>query len=700
MTQVDGYIYPWARPALWRRLLLLLLIFIPSVVASEFMAGVLPHPDFPFLDDALVMVFGLLFGWVSIGLWTSLFGALMMVLGESRWVSLSAPSIKETMGEGTKRPRTAVVMPIYCEPTHRVAAGMEVMYRSLQALNREDDFDFFLLSDSDDPDAWVDEEVAWARLRRRLGDHARVFYRRRRNNIKHKSGNIADFCRRWGADYTFMIVLDADSLMHGETIASLVDTMHQNSGVGLIQTVPATVNQNTLFGRLQQFANSLYGPVFSAGLHFWQLGEGHYWGHNAIIRIEPFMKHCALPELPGKGMLGGEILSHDFVEAALMRRGGWSVWLAHELKGSYEESPPTLLDELKRDRRWAQGNLQHARMIFARGLNAAHRAVFVNGIMSYVSSLLWFVFLLLSSAEAILHALVPPNYFPQSHMLFPAWPVWHPLWAVALAGFTMALLFLPKVLAVMLAVYQGRASEYGGFPRMLSSVLIESLFSIVLAPIRMLFHTIFVLSILAGRRINWGAQTRGDASTGWRDAFRHHVPGTLLGITWATTIYLLSPGYFWWLIPVMGAWVVAIPVSVWTSRTSPGAALRRAGLLLTPEEVSPPPLLTGFLDTLTRLDAESPKSYGFVAAVLDPGINALHCALLRKGKSYINEEVAMSRRRLLIKALKGGPNVLDRHERMMLLTSSDMLSELHWSVWSLHEDKAHAWQPDTIGVNA
>ena len=699
MTHVDGYIYPWARPALWRRLLLVLLILIPSIVASEFMAGVLPHPDFAFLDDALVMVFGLLFGWVSIGLWTSLFGALMMILGETRWVSLSAPTINDTIGERTKRPRTAVVMPIYCEPSNRVAAGLEVMYRSLQALNREDDFDFFLLSDSDDPDAWVDEEVAWAHLRKRLGDNARVFYRRRRNNIKHKSGNIADFCRRWGADYTFMIVLDADSLMNGETIASLVDTMHQNPGVGLIQTVPATVNQNTLFGRLQQFANSLYGPVFSAGLHFWQLGEGHYWGHNAIIRIEPFMKHCALPTLPGKGMLGGEILSHDFVEAALMRRGGWSVWLAHELKGSYEESPPTLLDELKRDRRWAQGNLQHARMIFARGLNAAHRAVFVNGIMAYVSSLLWFIFLLLSSAEAILHALVPPNYFPQSHMLFPVWPVWHPQWAIALAGFTMALLFLPKVLAVMLAVYQGRTDEYGGLLRLLSSVLIESLFSIVLAPIRMLFHTIFVLSILAGRRINWGTQTRGDASTGWRDACRHHVPGTLLGITWATTIYLLSPGYFWWLIPVMGAWVVAIPVSVWTSRSSPGTALRRAGLLMTPEEVSPPPLLTDFLNTLSRLDTESPRSHGFVAAVLDPGVNALHCALLRKGRSFINEEVAMSRRRLLIKALKGGPNVLDRHERMMLLTSSDMLSELHWSVWSLHEDRAHAWQLDAIGVN-
>lgn len=540
MARIGGNIYPWARTAIWRRLLLIFLVFIPSFFASEFMAGVLPQPGFAILDNTIVIVFGLLFGWISIGLWTSICGAIMMLSKSNRWISLTSPTQNKSKSDQSNRSCTAVVIPAYQEDPDRLSAGVEAMYRSLQSIGNEQDFDFFILSDSVEPDAWIEEEISWVRLRRRLGGNARIFYRRRRSNIKRKSGNIADFCRRWGANYTFMVVLDADSLMNGETLVSLVDTMHENPEVGLIQTIPATVNQNTLFGRLQQFANSLYGPIFSAGLHFWLLGEGNYWGHNAIIRVDAFMRHCALQRLPGKGMLGGEIMSHDFVEAALMRRGGLSVWLAHELKGSYEEAPPTLIDELKRDRRWAQGNLQHMRLLFTRGLNAAHRVVFVNGIMSYVSSMLWFIFLLLSSIEVILQHYFPPNYFPHSHMLFPVWPVWHPLWAAGLAAFTLALLFLPKILAVVYVIFQGRSAEYGGYFRLLLSVLIESLFSIVLAPIRMLFHTIFVLSIFAGRQVHWGAQTRGDASTGWHDALRHHSPGMLLGIFWATTIIILA----------------------------------------------------------------------------------------------------------------------------------------------------------------
>lgn len=688
MSGAPAHAYPWARSALWRRALLGLLVLIPSVVASEFMVGILPHPGFAVIDDALAIVFGLLFGWVSIGLWTSVFGALVILFGSRRWVSLPTPESGARTAPGE---RTAVIMPIYREQPERVTAAVEVMYRALEEIGRLGEFDFFLLSDSDDPDAWVNEEVAWVSLRQRLGGTARVYYRRRRNNIKRKSGNVADFCRRWGARYAYMVVLDADSLMSGETLASLADAMRANPGVGLIQTVPSTIHQNTLFGRLQQFANRLYGPVFSAGLHFWQLGEGHYWGHNAIIRIAPFMQHCALPRLPGGGMLGGDILSHDFVEAALMRRAGWSVWLAHDLPGSYEEAPPTLLDELKRDRRWAQGNLQHVRLVFARGLNSAHRVVFVNGIMAYVSSLLWFVFLLLSSLEAVLHALIPPDYFPDKHVLFPVWPVWHPHWAITLAGFTLAVLFLPKVLAVLLAVLSGRAREFGGVIRLVAGALVESAFSVVLAPVRMLFHTLFVLAILLGRQVRWGTQTRGDASTGWGDALRHHGPGTLLGVAWASAVYLLNPGYFWWLIPVMGAWVIAIPVSVWTSRVQAGTALRRTGLLLTPEEVAPPPLLQAFQGAMSAQMGGAPRSRGFIAAVVDPGVNAMHCALLRDRVGSVSEEVALSRRRLLLDALKLGPQALDRRQRMMLLTDGEALTELHWRVWSLREELARRW---------
>src|SRR6185369_2030818 len=209
------------------------------------------------------------------------------------------------------------------------------------------------------PATIVREEQAWLDWCRDVDGFGRIFYRRRRVRLRRKSGNVADFCRRWGARYPYMVMLDADSVMNGDTLARLVELMDQHPGVGIIQTVPVAVSRRSLFARVAQFASAAYAPMFSAGLHFWQLGDGQYWGHNAIIRTAPFMKHCALARLPGKPPLGGEILSHDFVEAALMGRAGWTTWLAYDLGGSWEEVPSTLLEEMNRDRRWCQGNLQH-----------------------------------------------------------------------------------------------------------------------------------------------------------------------------------------------------------------------------------------------------------------------------------------------------------------------------------------------------
>jgi membrane glycosyltransferase len=223
-----------------------------------------------------------------------------------------------------------------------------------------------------------------------------------------------------------MVMLDADSIMAGSTLVRMVRLMERRADAGMIQTVPVAVNRRSLFARVQQFASRVYGPMFAAGLHYWQLGDGQYWGHNAIIRVGPFMAHCVLPRLPGKPPLGGEIMSHDFVEAALMGRAGWTLWLAYDLGGSYEEVPSTLLEEMRRDRRWCQGNLQHLKLLFTQGLFGAHRALFLNGVLSYVSAVLWFLFLTLSTAEAIINALREPDYFPTGQSLFPSWPVWRP----------------------------------------------------------------------------------------------------------------------------------------------------------------------------------------------------------------------------------------------------------------------------------
>ena len=666
-----------------RGLLLALLVLIPSLVAGEFLLEVLPHPGYTILNDALAVVFGVLFGWISVGLWVSLAGAVLLLL--RRQSRLKVPAVT------TRDARVALVVPVFREDPRPVCARIESVYRSLEAAGRLAQYDFFLLSDSNDADAWVEEEVAWAGLRARLGGDARLYYRRRRLNIKRKSGNIADFCRRWGSQYRYMVVLDADSLMTGEVLGRLVDLMEYNPSVGLIQTLPAAIHQNTLFGRVQQFASRLYGPVFAAGLHFWHMGEGHYWGHNAIIRVAPFVRHCALPRLPGSGAFGGEIISHDFVEAALLRRAGWEVWLEPGLEGSYEETPPTLLDELKRDRRWAQGNIQHTRLIFARGFVPLHRVVFVNGIMSYGSSLLWLAFLLLSTAEVVMHVLIPPSYFPRTHVLFPVWPVWHPQWAAVLFWFTLAILFIPKLLSIALAVVNRRTRGFGGLHRLLAGVFAESLVSSLLAPVRMLFHTVFVISVLIGRKTAWGPQARGDASTGWAVAARHHGPGTALAIAWGGLVYTLSPTYFWWLLPVMGAWVAAIPISVWLSRVGPGRKARDLGLFVTPEEIDPPPLLRLYQEALAAPElARCTAARGFLAAIVDPGVNALHCALLRPSERH-HEGMMLSRQQLILTAIKDGPTALSASDRLRLLNDRDSVAALHWRVWALRAPRARYW---------
>lgn len=280
-------------------------------------------------------------------------------------------------------------------------------------------------------------------------------------------------------------------------------------------------------------------------------------------------------------------LSHDFVEAALMRRAGWGVWIAYYLVGSYEEMPPNLIDELGRDRRWCQGNLMNARLMLTTGLHPSHRVVFMTGVMAYLSAPLWFLFLLLSTIQLGLHTLVAPEYFVQPYQLFPRWPEWRPELALGLAAGTAAMLFLPKLLSVLL-VRRPQRDLYGGAARLVASVVAEIIASALLAPIRMLFHTRFVFLALLGRALHWKSPEREDAETSWSDAVRRHGLHTAIGLAWAFGLYWLNPSYLLWLVPVAGALALSIPLSVFTSRASLGARVRRAGLFLIPEEsVSP-----------------------------------------------------------------------------------------------------------------
>ena len=688
-----GPVPAWRRTGSRRRLLLLLIVLIPTIISSNTMARLLPDRGSILLDTFLVAVFTTLFAWISVGFWTSIAGLVILLTKKDSYrVSRACDGLDFTIAD--KAARTAILIPIYNEDVKRVVAGLRTTYASVRATGSLDRFDFFLLSDTTDPDVWVEEEEAWYRFCSEENAFGRVFYRKRTSNTKRKSGNVADFCRRWGKSYRYMAVFDADSIMSGETLVRLVQIMEARPDIGILQTPPKAVNRETLIARVQQFANHVYGPLLAAGLHFWQLGDAQYCGHNALIRVDPFIKHCELPRLPGKGPLSGDILSHDYVESALMCRSGYGIWLTYDLKGTWEETPPTLIDELKRDRRWCQGNLQHTRLLFTRGFFPAHRALFINGILSYGSALLWLSFLTVNSAQAISEVLFEPVYMPILRKFLPELPVWRPHWAISLLGSTTLLLFLPKFLSALpILLADFRARLYGGKLRLFLSILLEVVLSIILTPIRMVFHSLFVVSTLLGKSVGWGTQSRDDRGTTWREALRAHWWGTLLGIGWGTVVYRITPSFFWWISPVIFSLVLSVPISVVTGRAAVGRLFRRSGLFLIPEEVELPPELQVLEENLLRPEPYFPfffdRKKGFLRAVVDPLVHSLHTSLLlRFRRGAPSRERA--RDRIVEKALASGPDALNRKEKTALLRAPHHLRELHRKVWRLGDEKAAA----------
>jgi membrane glycosyltransferase len=685
----------WSGAAAVRRAVLLVLLLAPTFFAGGYMASVLPYKGTVWHETLLVIVFTMLFAWISMGFWTALVGFITL---RSKFNRFHIPGSKTlTPDAGGSLPISAILIPVCNEYPARVFAGIAAIYKSLEKTGRLDRFEFFVLSDTSDPDVMIEEELAWDRTCRMLKAGGRIFYRRRKLNIKRKSGNVADFCRRWGKNYPYMFVLDADSIMSGATMVRMVEIMNENPDVGILQTAPKGIGRESLIARMQQFANNVYGPIFTVGLSFWQLGDAHFWGHNAILRVEPFMKYCALPSLPGKPPLGGDIMSHDFVEAALMRRGGWAVWLAFDLEGSYEEMPPTLLDELKRDRRWCQGNMQHLRLLFTKGLCPVHRALFVNGAFSYISALLWFFFLTLCTGSALYQALHKPDYFPPEESLFPNWPVvWHPDWSIGLLAFTAVILFLPKGLSILHILFQkGRAKLYGGAFKLVLSVIMEVLFSTLLAPVRMLFHSKFVFITMLGQQVGWGGQQRDDRETSWGEAFRFMTGGTILAFFWGAVIFIINRTFFWWLIPILTGLSLSIPMCVIASKASWGRALRDKGFLLIPEEKEPPQELLWLEAILKKLETPPlslavPQAGGFTRAVVEPFVNALHIKIIRDRK--VTARISERRGKIAEKALAGGPGSLTRSEKRELLTDPACLAWLHRKVWQLSDtSQAGKW---------
>lgn len=467
---------------------------------------------------------------------------------------------------------TAIVFPIRNEQTGRVTAGAQAIHDALERAGAADVFEFFFLSDTTDPELVRDEEAAIRRLRVARPDAA-VFYRRRTLNHGRKAGNVADFVRRWGGRYDYMAVFDADSLMSAEALIELVQRMDQRPDTALIQTVPVLVNAQTMIARSQQFAMRAYGQIFGTGLAWWSGGAGNFWGHNAIIRVRAFAAHAGLPELPGRGPLGGHILSHDFIEAALLRRAGWRVEIAPEIEGSYEESPPTLDDLAARDRRWAQGNLQHLKLIGARGFDPGSRAHILAGIMGYASALLWFSLIVVGAALAWMET---PNAVHTDGAP-----------DLSLILLTTLIVLAPKWLALLLWA-MGRLPGWKRDPEFIAGLATEAVISAATAPIMMMSQAQAVIAPFLGRDAGWRPQARVAMARCAKGGPRY-LPQLVVGLALCVTM-LVSAGFAAWTLPVAMSLVAAGPIASALAR----APRRRSWLwrvLATPEDLKPPAIV-------------------------------------------------------------------------------------------------------------
>ena len=650
----------------------------------------------------LLVLFIVLFLLTAIGCMHGVYGFFIRIFGTSRRIT----ALKNFKEQDIHAVSTAIIFPIYNEDSMRVLEGLRATYESIERTGQLDRFDFFILSDSTNPDCWIEEERRWSELVCDLDALGKIYYRRRLFSEARKSGNIRDFLNTWGKRYRYFICCDADSVMRGETLVDLVKLMEAHPTVGLIQTVPALVNAESLFGRIQQFSNRLYAPVFISGLNYWALDFGNYWGHNAIIRTEPFMQFCDLPQLPGRKPFGGQILSHDFVEAALMLRENWQVWLAYDLEGSYEEAPQSLIENAQRERRWCQGNLQHGLVLFAKGLRGVSRIHLIFGIFGYVASPLWLAFLL--TFDWIYCA---QKYTGLSDITVQSFNPYLKNWsgtAHALLIFTicMTVIMLPKFLSLLdLARDWPRRTAFGGLHKATISVIGETLFSTLHAPLLMLWHTRSVLTNLAGITVGWTTQKRDADGTSWLYALQRHWGHMLIGLAWGVFNWKLDPGLFWWFTPLLAGLVFSVPLSVLTSRRNVGARAKSLGLFLTPEETKPPLELVSLRSRMKIHHLTEDKSphfcvhVGLAAAVLDPYVNAVHVSLLRE--KQLNPVYAEHLRKIGAgtdavrefgeKLLAGGPGKLKADERMAVLADQGVMVWLHQQAWLRPDEKLAPW---------
>lgn len=552
-----------------------------ALIASWLAADVFLADGFDPVDVVRVLLLATTSAWIA-------WGASLAIQG-------AAGPAPGNPGREDKAPlksgKIAVLVPVYNEDPVAVLSRVMAMARSIDSLGEAARFEFVILSDTRNEEIATREVHRFLQMKREGPRDVQFFYRRRDLNTGKKAGNIADFLRSSGGRYDFLIILDADSLIEGETMIEMTRRMEAEPKLGLLQSLPKIIHARSWFGRAVQFSSSFHSPCFARGLAAMQGSTGPFWGHNAIVRTQAFAECCGLPALEGKPPFGGHVLSHDYVEAAMLARRGWTVRVDPDLEGSYEEGPDNIIDFAKRDRRWCQGNLQHARLLSAPGLKAWSRFIFAQGIMAYLASPLWLLFLVASIVAPVMAP--PPNYFPVPHM--PAiFPTPETAQAVTLLVGIFGLLIGPKLLIALRAALSRETASFGGTAAVMISSAFEIVWSSILAPITLMFQSRSVLQVLRGADGGWPASNRDADAIGMREAWAASWWIMCTGLVLLVGSAQFEPNLFYWFLPITMPLIGAPAIINWSSTRESGKLAAESGVFLTPSELSPSPVIRDY----------------------------------------------------------------------------------------------------------
>ncbi len=580
------------KSVLFRRRAIMALLTLSTIACQLYvLARVMGGNGWTALDIGIFAAFIVSAPWTIMGFWNALIGFWLLHFVKDPLAQV-APFAHHP-AKGPLALRTAILMTLRNEDPARAFARLRVVRESLERTGEDKHFDFFILSDSDIAEVVAEEERLLDAWQAEFADRSRTAYRRRERNDGYKAGNVRDFLARWGDAYDLMLPLDADSLMSGAEIVKLVRLMQAHPRLGILQSLVTGAPSQSAFARAFQFGMRHGMRSYTMGNAWWNGDCGPYWGHNAVVRVAPFARSCALPVLPGKAPLGGHILSHDQIEATLMRAAGYEVRVLPVEAESWEDNPPSILEFTKRDLRWCQGNMQYWRLVGGLpGLLPLSRFQIGMGIFMYLAALAWTVMIVLSALKV---------FDPETGPIEISLGIW-------LFAASFIITMMPKLMGMLDVVFTpGAMARYGGPLRFLASSLTEITFSIMLSPIAAVRLSIFMLSLPFGRSVIWSGQQRDVHRLSWITALKGLWPQTLFGAAIFALLSWKAPGVLYWAAPLLSGLILAVPFAVLTASPRVGEFMARMGLCGIPEERVVPRDLRGFTDPdIQQGDPDSP----------------------------------------------------------------------------------------------